>query len=72
DKLLTLKGKAMTVFDGSMEQDIGSKQSATMPSAPQIQALSENARLSLAADGIATMMSSTIELSYTYQDGSPI
>ncbi|WP_301546644.1 polymorphic toxin type 15 domain-containing protein, partial [Pseudoalteromonas maricaloris] len=48
------------------------KQSATMPSVPQIQALSENARLSLAADGIATMMSSTIELSYTYQDGSPI
>ncbi|MBE0375686.1 polymorphic toxin type 15 domain-containing protein [Pseudoalteromonas maricaloris] len=43
-----------------------------MPSVPQIQALSENARLSLAADGIATMMSSTIELSYTYQDGSPI
>ncbi|WP_253257080.1 polymorphic toxin type 15 domain-containing protein, partial [Pseudoalteromonas sp. GCY] len=72
DKLLTLKGKAMTVFDGSMEQDIGSKQSATMPSVPQIQALSENARLSLAADGIATMASSTIELSYTYQDGSPI
>ncbi|WP_240703435.1 polymorphic toxin type 15 domain-containing protein [Pseudoalteromonas sp. CO348] len=72
DKLLTLKGKAMTVFDGSMEQDIGGKQSATMPSVPQIQALSENARLSLAADGIATMMSSTIELSYTYQDGSPI
>ncbi len=72
DKLLTLKGKAMTVFDGSMKQDIGGKQSATMPSAPQIQALSENARLSLAADGIATMMSSTIELSYTYQDGSPI
>ncbi|MBD0784722.1 type IV secretion protein Rhs, partial [Pseudoalteromonas flavipulchra] len=66
DKLLTLKGKAMTVFDGSMEQDIGGKQSATMPSVPQIQALSENARLSLAADGIATMMSSTIELSYTY------
>ncbi|MCX2769717.1 DNA/RNA non-specific endonuclease [Pseudoalteromonas sp. B530] len=62
----------MTVFDGSMEQDIGGKQSATMPSVPQIQALSENARLSLAADGIATMMSSTIELSYTYQDGSPI
>ncbi|WP_249291878.1 MULTISPECIES: polymorphic toxin type 15 domain-containing protein, partial [Pseudoalteromonas] len=72
DKLLTLKGKAMTVFDGSMEQDIGGKQSATMPSVPQIQALSENARLSLAADGIATMASSTIELSYTYQDGSPI
>ncbi|WP_240701665.1 polymorphic toxin type 15 domain-containing protein [Pseudoalteromonas sp. CO342X] len=60
DKLLTLKGKAMTVFDGSMEQDIGGKQSATMPSVPQIQALSENARLSLAADGIATMASSTI------------
>ncbi|MBR8841279.1 MULTISPECIES: HNH/ENDO VII family nuclease [unclassified Pseudoalteromonas] len=72
DKLLTLKGKAMTVFDGSMEQDIGGKQSATMPSVPQIAQIAANQRLSLTADGAASLADKTIDLSYFYSDGTPV
>ena len=69
--VLTLDGTFIT-FDGPVDYDITSPQTASSPSASNPASISRVNNINISDAGVASNTPSVVDLEYVYQDGSPV